>query len=145
MPVGMGVDVACWWRWRWAWIRFALVEEWCRAGFGGVAFRGDSAVLQDEAVVGDVFHQSQIVGRGDHGLAAVAPADQQVDDLALASGIERGGRFVEEQHFGVQHQYGGDRDPLLLTARKAVRRRDFSGADLQHVEHLVRRGGRSPP
>ena len=57
------------------------------------------AAVEDEAIVGDIFHEAQIVRGGDHGLTAIAPADQKVDDLALTARVERGGGFVEQQDF----------------------------------------------
>ena len=63
------------------------------------------ALLHYEAVIGNILNQTQIVSCGDHGLAAIAPADQQVDDLALAAGVERRGRLVEQQNFRVEHEH----------------------------------------
>ena len=42
---------------------------------GRLAFSHHLSAAENKAVIGDVFHQSEIVGGGDHSLAAIAPAN----------------------------------------------------------------------
>jgi hypothetical protein len=104
---------------------------------GRSTLSSDFAAFEDEAIVGYVFHQAEIVSCGDDGLAAIAPADQEVDNLALTPGIQRGGGFVEEKYFGIENQHGGEGDPFLFTAGEAMGWAVAEGGDLHHFESFV--------
>jgi len=66
------------------------VRDRCRATLSrGVCFGHQLSVVQDETAVGDIVEVSQIVRGGDHGFGASAPFHQQVDQLALATRIQR--------------------------------------------------------
>src|ERR1700730_17310487 len=69
---------------------------------------GKGAVVENVGFVGDVLQRFQVVGGEDDGLAGAAPIDQEIDDLALAAGVERGGGFVEQQDLGIDHQNAGE-------------------------------------
>jgi len=78
-----------------------------REDVGGPALGHQLAAVEHEALVGDFFEVFQAVRGRDHGFRSAAPLDQQVDDLAVAARIERGGGFVEQQHGGIEHQDAG--------------------------------------
>ena len=102
-----------------------------------IPLRSHSSRLQHKTIIGDVFHQSQIVRRRNYRLAAAAPTDQQIDDLALAARIERCRGLIEKQHRRVQHQYARQRHALLFSTRQPVRNAIFQMKDAQPVENLV--------
>lgn len=74
------------------------------------------STLKNIAIIGDVFDDVQIVRRGDDGFLA-APADQKIDYLALALRIERGGRLIEQEYFGIENEDAGQRHALFFAAR----------------------------
>lgn len=43
------------------------------------------------------------------------------DDLSGNFRVQRGGRFIKQQHLRLHHQRAGNRDALLLTAGKVQR------------------------
>ena len=96
-----------------------------------VAFGHYLPVLENEAVIRDVFYQPEVVSGGDYGLAAIAPADQQIDNLTLAFRIERRGGFVQQQYFGIEHQHGSQRHAFFFAAGEPVRRAILQMRDLQ--------------
>ena len=51
--------------------------------------------------------------------------------------VERAERFVHQHQFSVEHQRAGQRDALLLTARKLRRATTAKGAHLHHVERAL--------
>ncbi len=109
--------------------------------FGGDAVSEDFALFHDEAVVGNVFDQAQVMGGGDHGFAAIAPADEEVYDLALAAGVERSCRFVEQEHFGIEDQHGGESYAFLFAAGKAVRGPGAEVGNLHQIHGFVDTAG----
>src|SRR5271157_3398029 len=77
-------------------------------------FRGRSrghqaARLENKASIGNVLQDVEIVGGGDHGLSAPVQADQEIDHLTGALGIEGGSGFVEQQHLRIKNQHGSER------------------------------------
>src|SRR5215831_966772 len=75
------------------------------------------------------------VVRDDHDRVALDQATDQVLDLQRRDGIEGGGRLVHQDHFRVDRDAAGDRQPLLLAARQR-------GARLpEPVLDLVPQGG----
>src|SRR5436305_13558606 len=83
---------------------------------GWIALRSNLSPLKNEAIIGDIFYQSELVSRDDYRLIAIAPADEQIDNLALAARIERGGGFIKQENLGIENQHRGQRDPLLLAS-----------------------------
>src|SRR5471032_1054851 len=103
----------------------------------GFTMSGDFTRLEDEAVIRDVFNQSQVVRCRNHRLAAIAPTDQQIDDLALALGVERRRGLIEQQHFGIEYQNRRQRDSFLFAAGELVRRAVLQMPDLHQVKRPV--------
>ena len=52
---------------------------------------------------------------------ALLQVAQQIDDLGLDGDVERRGRFVEHDEFGLEHHGAGDGDALALAAGEFVR------------------------
>jgi len=71
--------------------------------------------------VRNVFDNFQLVRRRNHRLVRTSPLLDQIDNLTLASGVERHCRLVEEKNVGIENQYGRERNALLLAARQPVR------------------------
>jgi len=61
-----------------------------------IAGGSQPAAVEENTAVGDVEGQIQIVGRNNDGAFSIAERRQKIDNLTLAPGIERGGRFVEQ-------------------------------------------------
>ena len=76
---------------------------------------GNAAVAQNEDAVGR--HDGRESMRDDKGRAAFGQARQRLLDLFLVLGIERGGRFVQDEDGSVLQQRARDCDALALTAR----------------------------
>ena len=81
----------------------------------------DAAGVEHHAAVGDVADDGQVVRGGDDRLRA-GVLREEIDGLTLALRIERGGRFVEEQHVGVEDEDARQRDAFFLAAGEPVRR-----------------------
>ena len=73
--------------------------------------------IHDSHAVGDLREKSEIVRDIEHRhTEAAAEGGQQFDDLLLRGHVEAGGRFVEDDQFGLAGERHGDADPLLLTS-----------------------------
>ena len=81
------------------------------------AFLDDPAAVHDDDPVGRA-HGREAVGDDDRRAVLHQPVEGVLDQ-ALAFGVERGGRFVEQQQGRVAQQRAGDRDALALPAREA--------------------------
>src|SRR3954452_5978679 len=79
----------------------------------------NAAAFEDEDRVG--VHQRGKAVRDDDQRAALRDAQQIGVDDRLAVGIERAGRFVEDQDGRIADQPRGDREPLPLAARQIGR------------------------
>ena len=79
----------------------------------------------------------EVVRRAHDGLAGPVQLDDEVEQPVLGARIERGGRFVEQEHVGVRDEHRRDRDPLLLAARELVRRPVGELDDVEQREHVV--------
>jgi len=106
---------------------------WCIVGH-------NRTVLEDVRVICDVGHRVEVVGGGDNGFAGVGPTDQEVDDHALAFGIEGGSWFVEQDDLGVEDEHRCNGDALLFAAREAMW---CSVAQVRYLEHVERVGDRA--
>ena len=81
----------------------------------GGALLYDLAVAHDNHTVGDLGHHTKVMGdEHDAGVVFSVELFQQMQDLLLGRDIQRGGRLVRDQKFGVQRQRHGDHDPLPL-------------------------------
>ena len=87
----------------------------------GISGSGQSASFQQDTPVGDVEGEIQIVGCYDDGAFSVAKRREKIDDLTLTARVERGCRFIEQQHFRIKHQNRRDGYAFLLAARKPMR------------------------
>ena len=97
-----------------------------------------------------VRHQHHPFGQPHHLLDRMPDVDDRdpqlvaqpldvVQDLALAAGVERGERLVEQQHPRARQQRAPDRDALLLAARQRGRPALEQRCDVEQVDHLVER------
>ena len=79
-------------------------------------------MAHDHHLVGDLAHQTQIVGDKEHGhFAALAQFGQQLHDLALDRHVQRGGGLISDQQLGLAGQGHRNHDALLLATRELVR------------------------
>lgn len=62
----------------------------------GSAFRHNPAPIENGAPAGNIFQIIEIVSGKDNGPAAISPGNQQIENLALTRGIERGGGLVQQ-------------------------------------------------
>ena len=69
--------------------------------------------------------------------SAAAATHQKIDHLALALGIKRRRRLVQQQNFGIENQHRRQGDPLFFPGREVMRRTILQVRDLHLVEHLV--------
>jgi len=100
------------------------------------AFGRDFTLLKDDAIVGDVFDQSQVVSGRDHSPVSIAPGDQHIDDLALASWIEPRGRLIQQQDFRIEHQHRRQSDALFLATRETMRRPPLQVPNFHQIERF---------
>src|ERR1019366_6047742 len=82
----------------------------------------NSSLLQNENAVGDVLYDLELMRSGNDGLGSALPLLDEVDELALAAGIQHGSGFVEKQHLGIEHDHRGEGDALLFAAGEAIGR-----------------------
>jgi hypothetical protein len=76
-------------------------------------------MLHHRDVIGQVFDDADIVGDEQVGNAEfILQFLEQIQDLRLHRHIERRGRFVANDQFGIDSQRACDRDPLTLSALK---------------------------
>ena len=81
----------------------------------------DEASIHHGDAVGVFGHHAQIVRDQDHGHSGLAPyLAQEVEDLRLDGGVERGRRLVGDQEIGLAGQRHGDHHPLVHAAGKLV-------------------------
>ncbi len=92
--------------------------------------------IENVAAIRDIGEIVQIVRGDDYRFRPAAPFDQQVDELALATRVETGRRFIEKQHGGIEHEHACQRHALLLASRQSLRRAILQMADLQKVQRL---------
>ena len=64
--------------------------------FRGRSCCNQAARLENKALIGNVLHDVEGVGGSDHGLLSSAQADQEINHLAGALGIEGRRGFVEQ-------------------------------------------------
>ncbi len=79
----------------------------------------DAAGIEHHRPVAELVEKEQIVADDDQGAGKVA---QQVDEDRFLSGIEVGGRLVEDQHLRPHRQQPGQGGPLLLAVTQGVGR-----------------------
>ncbi len=107
--------------------QMAHLQQWCSLAVTGERRRRrmryvrrhvvcEGAGLQTEDTVGDGSEQSRIVTDDEHGGAAQrAHAKQQIEDVALGDGIERGRGLVCEEQRWLRSERLRDGDTLGLT------------------------------
>ena len=109
--------------WRWAWTRLARSSSSPLERIScGEPLAATLPCSSTNDAVGDVFDDLELMSGGDDGLRGALPLLDEVDELALAAGIEHGGRFVEQQHLGIEHNDRGQGDPLLFAAGETIGR-----------------------
>ena len=89
---------------------------------GRSSFADHAPPVQDVNIIRNFLDDVQVVRGGDDCARRGAALDQESDHFALTFRIKRGGRFVEQQHFGLQDEDRGQRHPFLFTTRETVRR-----------------------
>ena len=86
------------------------------------AFLDDVAAIQHQHALAHVGDHRQVVGDQQQTRPAfLDQSDQQVEDLRLHGHVQRGRRFVGDQHVGRAGGGHGDHGPLPLAARELVR------------------------
>jgi|SRR5277367_742219 len=103
--------------------------------FFGPALCGELSLFEEEAVIRDVLNQTEIVSRSNDRFPSITPSDQQINNLALASRVERGGWLVEQKNLGIKHQNRGEGDSFFLSAGEAMRGAMPEMSDLHKLQH----------
>jgi hypothetical protein len=102
----------------------------------GGALLDDPAQVHDRDAVGEVGRGREVVGdHEDAEVGLLAQPGQQGQDPGPYRHVQHRRRLVGDQQLRLQHQAGGDGDPLALAARQLVR---------VAVEVQVRRGQPRP-
>ena len=97
----------------------------------GLPSRPDqAAVLQFDNGVGNSGNLVKIMGYQQNG-AGLFQLQQQLFDCLRGCMIQGRGRFIEEQHLGLENQSPGNAQSLLLSSRKIKRR------GIEPVMHLI--------
>ncbi len=114
---------------------FRPVEDVC----GRAALDQSSAIHEDHAV-GDLAGKAHFMRDDHHGDAGAGELAHDIEDLADHFRVEGRCRFVEEQDSRLHGERAGDRDALLLTARKLTRKffRLFGDADAGEQSRALR-------
>ncbi len=87
--------------------------------------------------VGDLGDNAHVMGDEQHRGAVIAlQITDQGENLLLRGDIERGGRFVRDQEFRLQHQRHRDHDALALAAGEAVRVGGEDAIDMRQADLL---------
>ena len=94
MCMAVGMDEVC------AEQQFVVIQY-----LGWRARRNDAATLENMTVVRDVLYQVEIMSGRDHRLAPTTATHQEIDHLALAFGIKRGGGLVQQQDFRIEDEH----------------------------------------
>ena len=90
------------------------VEDWC--------LLDDFTVAQHGYVIGHLPDHAQVVADPHHRGAEIAlQVAHQLDDLRLCRHVQRRGRLVGDQEFGIARECDRDHHPLALPARQLVR------------------------
>jgi len=97
----------------------------------------ETAFFQHDAAIGNFLQAVEIVGSGHDGLLAAAPGGDEIDDLVLAARIERAGRLVEKNHFGIQDQHRSQGNALALAAGKLMGGAIAQRSNVHGCEHLL--------
>ncbi len=94
----------------------------CGENLGHSALLHQQTALHHRHPVGKAAHQVQIVRDQQHRHAVLAlQVGQQIEYLPAQAHIQRGGRFVGQQQFGLARQRHGDHGALTLPAAELVR------------------------
>ena len=112
----------------------------------GGSLLDDASQVHDGDAVGELFDHGEIVrDQQQREPEPVFQVGQQVQDLGLHRHIQRGCRFVADQHRRLKHERPRDRHALALPARKLDRplfREMLRQTDaLQHRQRLVAPAG----
>ena len=97
----------------------------------------DGAVVDDHDVVGELVGFLEVL-RGEQQRGAVVHEIAEVrPELDAATGVEPGGRLVEQQHARARHETGAEVEPAGHAARVGLHRAVGSVVQRQPVEGLV--------
>ena len=76
-----------------------------------------TAPVHDSDPVAQIIHNVQVVGYEEHGeILAVVDLLEEIQDLGADRDVERAGRLIRDNKFGVDHQRGADADTLALSS-----------------------------
>src|SRR5205809_3530415 len=103
----------------------------------GSSLGDDLAVIHDRYAIAEALGFLHVVRRQQHRPAVGAEAADDLPQLAARLRIEAGRRLIEEQQLGFAHERTGDREALLLPARKGHDARLAFLLELDEREHLV--------
>ena len=81
----------------------ALIREdlcWWAFGNYGAGFKHQDTIC-------NVLDDVELMGGRNHGLRRPFPLLNEIDELTLASWVERCGRFIEQQNFGIKDENRG--------------------------------------
>ena len=96
-------------------------------------------LLEDEHALAALTDDGEIVRDEQQGGAEVAAeVIKKVEQLRLQRDVERGGRLVGDDHFGLEHQRQCEQHALALATREFVRKASSAArgiADADAVEH----------
>ena len=81
----------------------------------------NAAVFKQDHLIGDGSRELHFMRHDEHGLAGISEFEHHVKHFAHHFRIERGGDFVEQQHFRMQNQRTADGHALALAAGKLMR------------------------
>src|SRR6516165_5856737 len=102
----------------------------------GSSLAGDAPILQYNAAFGNVFDDVQLVCAGNYGFDAAA-VDEEIYHAALTLWIQRRGRFIKKEYFGIKDKNGCERNPFLFATGEPVRRAVFQMLDLQRGKDSI--------
>ena len=110
---------------------------------GGPVLDHPAAVEHDDAVA-DPAGEVHLMGHHDHGHALIGQRLHDAQHLAHRLRIERRGRLVEQHQRRRHRERAGDRDPLLLAARKLRRMLVGVVGEADLAQQLLRQQLRAP-
>jgi len=112
---------------------------------GVIPFREHAAAGEDGDLVAQAFDDAEVVFHHEDG-AALADAADEGDDAVHVLMRHAGGGFIQQQHFGIERQGGGDFERALaavgeldgqrlLVIGEADILQQFAGPVVEHREH----------
>ena len=79
-------------------------------------FLQNFALVDEDHPAGDLARKAHFVRHNDHRHALVGKRFDQIEHLADHFRVQRGGRFIKEDHVRIHGKRTDDGDPLLLPA-----------------------------